>query len=74
MINKFIECFKEALDIEKDITPETNLSELAEWDSVGYISIMSIIDDEYEVVVNASQLKNCKKIGELYELILQTKK
>jgi len=68
-VNEFIEKFKEALDIEGEFDINVELEEFAEWDSMGYISIMSMLDDEYGKEVNANQLKVCKTLVDLYELI-----
>ena len=68
-MNEFMEKFKEALDIEGEFDINVELEEFAEWDSMGYISIMSMIDEEYEKEVNADQLKVCKTLADLYELI-----
>ena len=64
-----MEKFKEALDIEGEFDINVELEEFAEWDSMGYISIMSMLDEEYEKEVNADQLKVCKTLADLYELI-----
>ena len=68
-MNEFIKKFKEALDIEGEFDINIELEEFEEWDSMGYISIMSMIDEIYEKEVNASQLKACKTLADLYELV-----
>lgn len=68
-MNEFIEKFKEALDIEGEFDVNTELEEFEEWDSMGYISVMSMLDEEYGEEVNADQLKACKTLADLYELV-----
>jgi len=68
-VNEFIEKFKEALDIEGEYDIDAELEEFGEWDSMGYISIMSMLDEEYGQEVNADQLKACKTLADLYELV-----
>jgi acyl carrier protein len=68
-MNEFIEKFKEALDIVGEFDINVELEEFNEWDSMGYISVMSMLDEEYEKEVNANQLKNCKTLADLYELV-----
>ena len=68
-MNGFIEKFKEALDIEGEFNLNAELDEFEEWDSMGYISIMSMLDEEYGKEVNANQLKACKTLADLYELV-----
>lgn len=67
-MNEFIEKFKEALDIEGEFDINVELEEFEEWDSMGYISIMSMLDEEYGKEVSANQLKACKTLADLYEL------
>lgn len=68
-MNEFIEKFKEALDIEGEFDVNAELEEFEEWDSMGYISVMSMLDEEYGKEVNANQLKDCKTLADLYELV-----
>jgi len=68
-VNEFIEKFKDALDIEDEFDINVELEEFGEWDSMGYISIMSMLDEEYGKEVNANQLKDCKTLADLYELV-----
>ena len=68
-MNEFIEKFKEALDIEGEFDINAELEEFVEWDSMGYISMMSMLDEEYEKEVNANQLKACKTLADLYKLV-----
>ena len=64
-----MEKFKEALDIEGEFDINIELEEFGEWDSMGYISIMSMLDEEYGKEVNANQLKACKTLADLYKLV-----
>jgi len=68
-LTEFIEKFKEALDIEGEFDINVELEEFEEWDSMGYISIMSMLDEEYEKEVDANQLKDCKTLADLYKLV-----
>jgi acyl carrier protein len=68
-VNEFIEKFKDALDTEGEFDINVELKEFEEWDSMGYISVMSMLDEEYGKEVNANQLKACKTLADLYELV-----
>ena len=68
-MTEFIEKFKEALDIEGEFNINAELEEFKEWDSMGYISVMSMLDEEYGKEVDANQLKACKTLADLYELV-----
>ncbi len=64
-----MEKFKDALDIVGEFDINVELEEFNEWDSMGYISAMSMLDEEYGKEVNANQLKACKTLADLYELV-----
>ena len=68
-MNEFIDKFKEALDIESECDIDAKLEEFGEWDSMGYISVMSMLDEEYGKEVSADQLKACKTLADLYKLV-----
>ena len=68
-MKEFIEKFKEALDIEGEFDINVELEEFNEWDSMGYISVMSMLDEEYGKEVDANQLKACKTLADLYKLV-----
>ena len=70
-MNDFIEKFKEALDVEGEFDINVELEEFEEWDSMGYISVMSMLDEEYGKEVNANQLKDCKTLADLYKLVFK---
>lgn len=70
-IDEFILKFKEALDIDENIliTEKSNLKDLNEWDSLGYISIMDMVDDIYGVTIEADNLKQCEIVDDIYRFI-----
>lgn len=50
-------------------TAETKLMELDEWTSLVALSIISMIDEEYDVAIKGSDVKGISTIGELYEVV-----
>jgi acyl carrier protein len=45
------------LDCESEITPETALSDLDEWDSVAILSFIAMMDDEFGKEVKGSVIR-----------------
>lgn len=73
-INNFIEKFAEAIDIEvSEITAETEFRELEEWDSIAYISVIAMLDEEYDIQIEMAQFKKLKTIGAILEYIEKNK-
>lgn len=68
-MDKFIELFKENLEIESNITPETKFRELEEWSSLAALTVLSMIDDEYDIALSGNEMRGTNTIGELFALI-----
>jgi acyl carrier protein len=66
----FINELKEALEIEdQEITLETNLKELEEYDSLSVLSIIAMIDKNFSKQILSSDLVKVITVGNLIELI-----
>ncbi|MEO3487857.1 acyl carrier protein [Phocaeicola vulgatus] len=46
---------------------------LDEWTSLAALSVIAMIDDEYEVSINGNDIRNLETIGDLFELIKSKK-
>ena len=58
----------DALDAEKElITPEKTLEELEEWDSMGVIAVISMLDKKYKVQLKADQINAIKTVNDILE-------
>lgn len=73
-MEEFIKLFADTLEITVDIKMETSLTDLAEWDSLGVLSVVSVIDDKYGVIIPNSVLQDARSIKDLYEFICEQKK
>lgn len=70
-LDEFVQIFAEQFDDTSadSFTPETNYRELEEWGSLVALAVIAMIDDEFEKRATGADLKSCKTIRELYELI-----
>ena len=56
----------DALDAEKElIQPQISLEELEEWDSMGVIAVISMLDKKYKVQLKADQIKALKTVADI---------
>jgi acyl carrier protein len=69
MKQKFLEIVIETLETDDDVSFETVLTDLDEWDSLGILSLMSAIDDEFGVMLTSDAIAQCKTLGDLFEKI-----
>lgn len=67
-VQEFIEKFAEAIEIEDAsvLTPEIEFRTLDEWDSLSYLSIIAMIDEEFDVQIETPEFKQQKTIQDLY--------
>ncbi len=67
-IEKFIEDFEEAVeDIEPDsLTAVTKFRELGAWDSLAVLTVIAMVDAEYDVRLKADALKSCETLEALF--------
>lgn len=70
-IKEFIQNFADQFD-EIDVntlSPETNFRELEEWSSMVALSVLAMIDDEYDVQLKADEMRQTTLIQELFDLV-----
>lgn len=67
---KFLENFKEVLEIEnREIGLDDSFRELNEWDSLALLSVIAMIDDEYDVIIKGNQFKELKTLNQVIAFI-----
>jgi acyl carrier protein len=74
MQEKFLEVFKDTLDIEdRELNMSDEFRTYDEWDSIANLSVIAMIDEEYEVVIENSTFKNIITLQELWDKIQEKK-
>ena len=68
-IKEFIEKFAETIEIEdvESLTPETEFRELDEWSSLTYLSVIVMMDEDFETQIEQADFKKLKTIQDLYD-------
>ncbi len=70
-LKEFIERFAEQFDEtdESEIKSDTKFRELDEWSSLVALSLMAMIDDEYDISLKADEMRRANTIQELFDLV-----
>ena len=70
-IKDFIEKFAEQFDDTdaSDFAPDTEFKALDEWSSLAALSIIAMVDDEYDVTINGNDVRNSETIQDLFEIV-----
>ena len=66
-IEHFVEQFDEAPSVE--VTPATRHHEMDEWTSLIALSVMAMIDEEYDVQIKADEMRNSQTVQELFDIV-----
>ena len=62
----------DTLDAERDaIKPEVTLNTLDEWDSMGVISVITMLDRKFSKVLNAEQITNLNTVQDILDLMTE---
>jgi acyl carrier protein len=70
-LNDFIKNFAEQFDDTdiEEFKADTNLRDLEEWSSLNALSVISMVDDEYDVTLKGDDIVKSNTIEDLYNLI-----
>lgn len=70
-LNEFVAKFAEQFDDTdpSEIKAETNFRDLDEWSSLIGLSVISMIDDEFEVTLKGEDMRQAHTVEELYNIV-----
>lgn len=70
-IKDFIEHFAEQFDDTdaSEFKPETIFKDLDEWSSLIALSVIAMVDEEYEVTLKGEDIRNSNTIEDLFNLV-----
>jgi acyl carrier protein len=70
MIDRFIELFKENLELENtEVKPGDAFREYERWDSLRHLLLIAMIDEEYNVVIETDEFEKIVTVEELFAAI-----
>ena len=67
-MEKFIELFAEALEREDEIKFEDEFRNYDEWSSIAYLSVIAMMDEEYDVQMEEADFKKIRTVQQLYDV------
>lgn len=69
---KFLTMFKEVLEItDRELLLEDNFRDYEEWNSLVFLSLIAMIDEEFDVIIEGRDFKQLKTNAEIIETIKQ---
>lgn len=72
-VNEFVTLFAEQFDTLPDValTPETKFHELSGWTSMTALLVITVIEENFGVLISSNEFRDTKTIQELYDLIMK---
>lgn len=67
--NVFLDKIQDLLDCEQEITMDSVLADIEEWDSLSFVSFLAMANAQYGKKINPKELKKAKTIADLYNFI-----
>lgn len=72
---KFIEKFKETLELDGvEINVKTKFRDLENWDSISFLSVLAMLDEEYGVSIEGNDFRKLETIEDLINEIKKKNK
>lgn len=70
-ISNFIENFIDQFEDEPtcEVTAETVFRDIEGWSSIVALSVMAMVDEEYDVQLTADEMRKANTIGDLFNTI-----
>ncbi|MGC8866332.1 MAG: acyl carrier protein [Bacteroidales bacterium] len=75
MEKNFIQLFAQTLEMAnwENLNADTEFRQLEQWDSVAYLSVIAMIDEEYGVVIEGKDFSQLKTLGDIENYIKNKK-
>lgn len=74
-LNEFIENFASQFDETdaKEFRADTNFKKLEEWSSLTALSIIAMVDEEYDIRIKGDEIRSIVTIEDLFNLVRSKK-
>lgn len=70
MEKEFLEKLKEALEIEdRELVLTDKFREYPEWNSLAFLSVIAMIDEEYDVIIEGKDFRKLETVGDIINAI-----
>ena len=70
-VEEFQDKMMDVLNRDEPVDLDANLSDIEEWDSLGYIAYLAMASGYTEKVIRAADIRSAVTVRDLYELIVK---
>jgi acyl carrier protein len=68
----YLQALQKEVDVLVGVSPDAPLSGLSQWDSLAILLVMSHFEQTYKMTITGREIRQCKTIRELIQLIPQS--
>ncbi len=68
-LSEFLAELTEMLEVEEEVTAETSLEDMEEYDSLAIMSLIAFIDEKFDMTASGETLGELKTVADLISLI-----
>lgn len=69
-VNDLLDLFCDSLELDPGrLTLDTEIQDVEEWTSVGWLSIMSALDEQFDLQLPAKEIRGFKKVQDLVNFV-----
>ena len=69
IFEKLNEIFSDVFDEEITLTPETTADDIEDWDSLTHITLISEVEDAFDIKFAMKDVLGMKNVGEMADII-----
>lgn len=70
-LSLFIDLVSEQYDDAPVLTPDTKYKELDGWTSIVALSIIAMVDEEFDVAIKGDDIRSTETIGQLFNRVTE---
>lgn len=70
MNEKLIKLLVKTFDLkEEEITPETSMSNVEKWDSLGHLELISALEEEFKLSIEPDEIMQITSVADMEEIL-----
>ena len=70
MEEQFLQKFKEVLEVtDRNLSLSDKFRSYEEWDSLAFLSLIAMIDEEYDVIIDGKDFKQLETVADIQQAI-----
>jgi acyl carrier protein len=70
-MNDFLQLFADVLERKSDeVCVDDNFRQYEQWDSLALLTVLAMVNEEYDIIIDAMSFKSFQTVGDVYNYII----